>query len=113
MRRLHLPALIVAAFLWGYLVVPAHAESHAKVPVAHAPPDKPCHFDNRMDIEIVNGIWFECSCEALMVGSVCDWYEITEPAHDPHSPPKLKRAAKAKAKHRRVVIHAALPAVVS
>jgi hypothetical protein len=43
----------------------------------HAPPEAPCRFENRMDLAITDeGIWFECVCEALLIGTVCDWYEL-------------------------------------
>ena len=35
---------------------------------------------NSTKLVVINGVWFECSCEALMVGTVCDWYEITSAA---------------------------------
>lgn len=116
MRRLHLPALIVAAFLWGYLAVPAHAASGAAAPRTHAakPPERECQHDPTVrdaaapgDLEIIDGTWFECVCELhVFVAPDCNWYEITSPAREP-------KAKRAKPKHRRVVIHAALPAVVS
>lgn len=106
-----LAAILVAFTLTLTVVAESRAASHVKAPRSANPPARPCTFQNRLDIEIVGGIWFECSCEALMVGTVCDWYEITEPAHDPHHAPTLKKHAKPK--HRRVVIHAAIPAVVA
>lgn len=71
------------------------------------PPDKPCTFQNRLDIEIIDGVWFECSCEALMVGTVCDWYEVTSPAADPQAARRIKRHA------TRISLIVARPAVVS
>lgn len=98
-RRLHFPLLLVAAFAYGALVVPhAHAGPTAKAPIARlSPPDKPCRFENRLDIEIIEGVWFECSCERLMVGTVCDWYEITSSAEDPQH--KTKRTKTHRAWH--------------
>lgn len=64
------------------LTIEAHAATSVKAPVTFnvPPPSEPCDFDHRMDVIVVHGVWFECSCEALMVGTVCDWYEITSSA---------------------------------
>lgn len=107
-RKLHFPLLLLACFAYGALVVP-HSDGavHARAPLAADPPNKPCTFQNRLDIEIIGGVWFECSCEALMVGTVCDWYEITSAAQEPAR--KIKRAKP----HHRIVIRIAHPAVVA
>ena len=52
------------------------AAVHAAPPV-HAPPSAPCNSDHIMDLFITDdGVWFECVCERLPMGLVCDWYEL-------------------------------------
>lgn len=63
-------AIIVAASL-----VPNHA-SAAQLPPAGPYPDAPCNLASRMDIYIgPDGTLWECVCEALTTGHVCDWYD--------------------------------------
>lgn len=117
-RRLHLPALILAAFLWGYLVVPTHAATpkptHAigtaviwtKIktikPNRLAPPEI-CNMENRMTIFVdEDGILWACECEVLAKGFICRWQVIG--GVDPFE----RRAAK-----KRHAVRHALPAVVA
>lgn len=108
--RLAVIGVFVALIFLGICETAAHAGVNARTPAAQAPPERPCTFQNRLDIEILNGVWFECSCEALIIGTVCDWYEITSAAQEPAASRKVNRA---KPKHRRIAIHVAHPAVVA
>lgn len=39
-------------------------------------PDGPCDLAHRMDIAIVDGMLWECSCARLLIGYQCDWFLI-------------------------------------
>lgn len=76
MRRLQLPALLLACFLWGYLVVPAHAGTKSPAPHRLAPPTI-CNMANRMMIFVdEDNILWACECEALSSGFTCRWQVI-------------------------------------
>jgi len=108
-RFVSVSCIVTAIFIVSFvaLVGISRAGVTSRAPAKATPPSAPCDFQHRMDIMVIDGIWFECSCEALMVGTVCDWYEVTSPAHDPNE--KVKRTAK----HRRIIVHARIPAVVA
>lgn len=61
--------------------------TRSPVPKSSGLPTGPCETeDDALNIEIIGGVWFECSCEHMPFGRpVCDWYEITSPAQDPRS----------------------------
>jgi hypothetical protein len=84
-RRLHYPALLLACFAFGYFAVPSHAKSPTHgigTAVIKLNPDYggTCNFAHRMDIQIIDGVWFECMCIALANGWDCAWVELPEPA---------------------------------
>lgn len=75
----------------------AQAAVRAPVPVVRtqvAPPTSPCeNADHVGNLEIIEGVWFECVCEKrIYTPDTCDWYEITSPAVDPTQLRKWKRA---------------------
>jgi hypothetical protein len=106
-------------FLTGWLVfflalglianTAAHAKPAAKQPDPPAVvwPQEPCNLAHRMDIAIVDGMFFECQCMRLLVGYQCDWYLVAGV-----SSAKLSRKIKHPAK-KRVSIRVAHPAVVA
>lgn len=50
--------------------------SAAMLPPSGPFPDAPCNLANRMNIFIAeDGTLYECVCEALASGHVCDWFE--------------------------------------
>lgn len=110
-RCLHFPALLLACFLFGLLIVPTHAhagtQSAAPEPDPVVWPETPCRLENRMDIAVVDGLFFECTCVRLLMGHQCDWMIIAGVASRP------ARRIKVKAHAKRVAIHAPLPAVVA
>lgn len=68
--------------------------TRSPVPKTAGLPIGPCETeDHALSVEIIDGVWFECSCEHMPFGKpVCDWYEITSPAQDPRGLRKwLKR----------------------
>lgn len=90
MRRL-------AASLAVALLLPVTASAATKPPPHVEPPSAPCNEDHIFDIQIVHGKLFECACESMPYGPpVCNWYEVTSPAHDPM---RIKRPVK----HKRLV----------
>lgn len=71
MRR----GLLTAAILVGACLVPEHGDA-AQLPPSGPFPDAPCTMASRMDIYIgPDGTLWECVCEALKAGHVCDWYD--------------------------------------
>lgn len=83
-------AIIAAACIAaaGMMAQDAFAKPRSPVPkVAAGLPVGPCETeDDAMNIEIIDGVWYECSCEHMPYGKpVCDWYEITSPAQDPRA----------------------------
>lgn len=62
-------------------------------------PTGPCDEDHILDIEIIDGVLFECSCDQrIFVANDCEWMEITSQAYDPQRAKPLKRH-----KHRRLI----------
>lgn len=56
-------------------VVPEHGHA-GQLPPSGPFPDAPCNLSSRMDIYIgPDGTLWECVCEALKAGHVCDWYD--------------------------------------
>jgi hypothetical protein len=82
-------AVIVAACIAaaGALAQDALANTRSPVPKSSGLPTGPCETeDDALSIEIIGGVWFECSCEHMPFGKpVCDWYEITSAAQDPRA----------------------------
>ncbi|HXJ48679.1 MAG TPA: hypothetical protein VNF91_05880, partial [Candidatus Acidoferrum sp.] len=50
------------------------------------------------------GVWFECVCEALMIGTVCDWYELG-PAPDAEAARKSWRYVSRRTQRQLAVTH--------
>jgi len=97
MRRLLIAGLVLVA-----LSVAGTVDAQAKI---HAPPADPCTFQNRMDLQITSeGVWFECVCEALMIGTVCDWYELG-PAPDAVTARKSWRYVSRRTQRQLAVVH--------
>lgn len=101
------PGLVTMLLLVAACVVPeyGHAASTAKAPPI-VWPDSPCDLAHRMDVAIVDGMFFECQCMRLLVGYQCDWYLVAGV-----SSAKLSRRIKRPV--MRVMVHAARPAVVA
>jgi hypothetical protein len=74
-----------------------------------APPSAPCDEDHILDIYIIDGVLFECSCDQrLFVENDCEWMEITSQADDPM---RFRRVVKwAKRKHLHIVVRVTPPA---
>jgi hypothetical protein len=102
-------AAYIGAFAALALALCTATAVHAN-PTAQAPPivwpQGPCNLEHRMDIAIVEGMFFECQCMRLLVGYQCDWYLVAGV-----SSAKLSRKIKKPAK--RIAIRAHLPAVVA
>ena len=88
------------------VVVACAIELTAAKAAAPAPitwPTAPCNLAHRMNVAIVDGLFFECTCVRLLVGYQCDWMIIggvDEPALS------RKRIVKHPAKHRVIRIYA-------
>lgn len=96
-KRLLLCAVILVA-----LSIAIQVDANAEV---HAPPTSPCNWSHRMDLEITgDGIWFECVCEALQMGTVCDWYELG-PAPDATAARKSWRYVSRRTQRQLAVLH--------
>lgn len=82
------------------------ARHGVKAPVLSAKksyfPSGPCDFEHRLDLEIIDGVWFECVCSALVNGWDCAWYDVGEAAVASRKP--IKRAKKLPAKKLRLVV---------
>lgn len=97
-------ALVVALLVLSG-VATAHGAvpngTRSPVPKTSGMPTGPCETeDDALNIEIIDGVWFECSCEHMRFGPpVCEWYEITSPAQDPRA---LRRWLK---RHPRIHVH--------
>lgn len=101
--------LILAAAL----ALPAAAAAQDLPPVGDFP-DRPCTLASRMDIyHAPDGTIYECVCEALVAGHVCDWYEQGWAEPLPAARKHRRRIpARTHARSHRVVVHAALPGIV-
>lgn len=65
--------LVTAALIVAACSVP---DSRAQLPPVGPFPDAPCNLANRMNVYIgPDGTLWECVCEALTSGHVCDWYD--------------------------------------
>jgi hypothetical protein len=74
--------LATAAILVAACLVPEHGDAAVRpeLPPAGPFPDAPCTLASRMDIYVgPDGTFWECVCEALKSGHVCDWYATSEP----------------------------------
>lgn len=101
------PGLVTMLLIVAACVVPEHgtAATNVRAPVVRsivAPPTSPCDEDHILDIEIINGVLFECACDHMMFGPpVCEWQEITSQADDPQ---RFRRFVSwARAKHMHIV----------
>lgn len=59
------------------------AAKAAESPPMIAWPTGPCNLAHRMDVAIVDGMFFECQCTRLLLGYDCSWYLVAgvdEPA---------------------------------
>lgn len=92
--------VLVAACVFAGGVTDALAGTRSPVPkLAVGPPSGPCNGEHVGDLEIIQGVWFECVCEQrVFTPPTCDWYEITSPAQDPQTLRRwLKRHPKLRA----------------
>lgn len=88
---------LIAALAATAIIAPAaSATSNAAAPPV-VWPEAPCNLNHRMDIAIIQGLFFECTCIRLQDGYQCDWMIIAGV-----SSAKLSR----KPKHRRVTVKA-------
>lgn len=74
-------ALLAALALAMSVTATSHAGVVVKAPVVKAGdpfvwPESPCNLDHRMDVAIVDGMFFECTCVRLHIGYQCDWMVI-------------------------------------
>lgn len=82
MTRVSLAGLVAGIVLALGTATSVHAAVNVRTPPAPTVmkniiwPDAPCTVDNRMDVAIVDGMFFECQCLALASGFQCDWYLI-------------------------------------
>jgi len=74
LRTLAIVALIGAVMWIAIIAGISHAE---ELPPAGPYPDRPCTLANRMDFyHAPDGTLWECVCEALKTGHVCDWFTV-------------------------------------
>lgn len=72
-------------------LVPEHGNAE-QLPPSGPFPDAPCNMASRMDIYIgPDGTLWECVCEALKAGHVCDWFD-QGPATAARNQKRRKRA---------------------
>lgn len=111
MKRL--AATLVAVVLALTLAAESHAATHVKAPVVKAGlPQGPCDENHILDIEIIDGVLYECGCDKrIFVPDDCGWQEITSQAEDPMRFRRLIRIALAH--HHRVIRIYVLPAVTA
>ncbi len=115
----HAPFILIGVLLVA-LSVTAHANAEParfglKAPVLSKKgeppivwPDSECTLANRMDIAVVEGMFFECQCMRLQDGYQCDWYLVA----GVESPAELRKRIKRTKLHSHRVIHAR-PSVIA
>lgn len=77
MRKLICALIAAFALTPFYPATPAYGQitkPHSMLPPIGPYPDSPCTLASRMEIYFVDGELWECICEALKDGHVCDWY---------------------------------------
>lgn len=111
--RLAIIGVFVALIWLGICETAAHAANHVKAPVVKAGlPVGPCNEFHVGDIEIIEGVLYECGCNVrLFIPNDCGWEEITSQAEDPMRFRRIVR--RARALHHRVIVIHTLPAVVA
>ena len=79
----HAPFIAIGVALIAAAIVATAVQAGpvAKAPITKAAseiewPSEPCNLEHRMDIAIVDGMFFECQCLRLLNGYQCDWYLI-------------------------------------
>lgn len=99
-KRLLICCVALVALAIG-IQVDAQAGTSARPPVTL--PSGPCDEDHILDIEIIDGVLYECSCDQrIFTENDCSWQEITSQADDPM---RFRRVVKrAKARHRHIIV---------
>lgn len=80
---------VVVGLLWvGIAETAAKADTKAAAPDIQWP-QSPCNLNHRMDIAIVDGLFFECVCSRLQVNYECSWWIVA--GVDPITRKRIKR----------------------